>query len=462
MTALLILTLLSQWGWWGPGINADLLQGKDTTALWNAKTLQGKDTNALKTFVLTGKAATAGTADSAIALPDSANFTAVNATRLYGDGSNITGISATAASALTFTAKVNEAAGIRKGQAVYLSGATGALPQVSLAINTVANKTRVIGLAAETKADNQNVLIRRAGVLSAVAVDTFAMGDTYTWTAGALLWLTSNPGKMSPNRPTSGRCTKIAYVLETAGSSDLLVVPLENPVWHTCAAGEDNVLRLGDTLGTNKASFRDYANVEKAYVNSDGVFSGIGSSLTSVNAATLQGKDTTALWNAKTLQGKDTTALYAAKTAAKIASNGDSAKVWTMTSPTTQGWAAGGGGATFTDTMWYTKQTLSIVSGHTAWNLALGGYGRVLMTSADTMNNPSNVRNGRTYRLKLVQDGTGTRLMAWGTNYRFPGSVAPTLTATRMKADIITFIGDEDSLLIRTGATFSITTGDTL
>jgi len=47
MTALLILTLLSQWGWWGPGINADFLQGKDTTALWNAKTLQGKDTTAL-------------------------------------------------------------------------------------------------------------------------------------------------------------------------------------------------------------------------------------------------------------------------------------------------------------------------------------------------------------------------------------------------------------------------------
>jgi len=51
MTALLILTLLSQWGWWGPGINADLLQGKDTTALWNAKTLQGRDTT---TFVRKG------------------------------------------------------------------------------------------------------------------------------------------------------------------------------------------------------------------------------------------------------------------------------------------------------------------------------------------------------------------------------------------------------------------------
>ena len=49
----------------GVAANSKLLLGKDTTALWNAKTLQGKDTLEVKTFVLTGKAATAGTADSA-------------------------------------------------------------------------------------------------------------------------------------------------------------------------------------------------------------------------------------------------------------------------------------------------------------------------------------------------------------------------------------------------------------
>ena len=34
MTVLLFLSLLSQWGWWGPGIDADFLQGKDTLGVW--------------------------------------------------------------------------------------------------------------------------------------------------------------------------------------------------------------------------------------------------------------------------------------------------------------------------------------------------------------------------------------------------------------------------------------------
>jgi hypothetical protein len=45
--------------------NAALLQGRDSTDYDNAKLLQGKDTTAVKTFVLTGKSATSGTADSA-------------------------------------------------------------------------------------------------------------------------------------------------------------------------------------------------------------------------------------------------------------------------------------------------------------------------------------------------------------------------------------------------------------
>jgi hypothetical protein len=206
---------------------------------------------------------------------------------------------------------------------------------------------------------------------------------------------------------------------------------------HNDTAGHNRIsVKRADTDTAYLAAAGKAANATKAdsaaiAARSYKADSSTGGATRATTAQSLQGKDTTALWNAKTLQGKDTTALKAMMPA-------------------------------FADTMWYTKQTLTTSSGHVAWNLANGGYGRVLMPSNDTMNNPTNVRNGRTYRLKLIQDGTGSRLMAWGTNYRFPGAVAPTLTATRMKADIITFIGDEDSLLIRTGAVFSITTGDTL
>ena len=79
-----------------------------------------------------------------------------------------------------------------------------------------------------------------------------------------------------------------------------------------------------------------------------------------------------------------------------------------------------------------------------------------------TLANPTNVSNGKHYTLKLIQDGTGTRTLTWGANYRFPGAVVPTLTATRMLADIFTFLGGEDSLLFCTNGAFSFATGDTL
>jgi len=176
------------------------------------------------------------------------------------------------------------------------------------------------------------------------------------------------------------------------------------------------------------------------------------------NATTLQGKDTTALWNAKTLQGKDTTALFNAKTAAKIASNGDSAKVWGMTSPTTQGWMTGGGGATYTDTMWFAPQVLS--DGSTInWNLASGGQATVTLGGNRTIANPTNVRNGRLYSLTIIQDSTGTRLLTWGANYHTPGGVDPVLSAggySTPDVDIFQFIGCNDSILRMTNGSFDL------
>ena len=143
------------------------------------------------------------------------------------------------------------------------------------------------------------------------------------------------------------------------------------------------------------------------------------------------------------------------------ASGADSADVGVVSRSCT-GNAATADYATLADSMVYHKQTLTISSGRTTWALASGGYGRLLMSSNDTLNNPTGVSNGKTYTLRLIQDGMGSRLMSWPANIRFPGSVAPTLTATRMKADEFRFVGDMDSMLICVGAGFSYATSDTL
>jgi len=196
-----------------------------------------------------------------------------------------------------------------------------------------------------------------------------------------------------------------------------------------------------------------------------------GNASTASNAALLQGQDTTALWNAKTLrgrdttdfdnakllQGKDTTALYAAKTAVKIASDGDSAKVWTMTSPSTQGWLAAAGGGGGGDTIWTTPQTLTETGRHITMDLSLGGDMTVTLTGNDTLYNPTNVVNGKRVSLRVWQDGTGTRTLVMNSNHRTAGSVPFTLTATALKGDWFVGVCRNDSIIDWSPMGFSYT-----
>jgi len=52
----------------------------------------------------------------------------------------------------------------------------------------------------------------------------------------------------------------------------------------------------------------------------------------------------------------------------------------------------------------------------------------------------SNVGTGQRFIIRLVQDGTGTRLATWFSTIKWPGSLAPTLTATINKTDVFGFI----------------------
>jgi hypothetical protein len=73
------------------------------------------------------------------------------------------------------------------------------------------------------------------------------------------------------------------------------------------------------------------------------------------------------------------------------------------------------------------------------WNLALGGAAQVTLGGDRTMNAPTNMVNGARYRLKVIQDGTGTRLLTWNAVYRFPGGVDPCLSAAINCIDLIIF-----------------------
>jgi len=195
----------------------------------------------------------------------------VTANTFYGDGSNLTGVGSAAASALTFTARVSEATGISKGQCVYISGATGQVPDVSLCDHTDNNKIGVSGIAAETKTNGQTILIRAAGELATVDTDgTGDPGDEETWSDGDQLYMSDN-GSLTNVVPASGSVKSIGKVEYAHDSQGKILVFAGIKEWYMAAASGANLeIRMGDSAGATKLEFENYADTDVAYIDSLG------------------------------------------------------------------------------------------------------------------------------------------------------------------------------------------------
>jgi hypothetical protein len=57
-----------------------------------------------------------------------------------------------------------------------------------------------------------------------------------------------------------------------------------------------------------------------------------------------------------------------------------------------------------------------------------------------TLANPSNIDAGQTGSIFIVQDGTGSRTLAWGSYWDFAGGTAPTLSTAAGAVDRVDFI----------------------
>jgi len=77
-----------------------------------------------------------------------------------------------------------------------------------------------------------------------------------------------------------------------------------------------------------------------------------------------------------------------------------------------------------------------------SWDLALNQVSEVILAGNRTLDNPTNMQNGATYVLTVRQDATGTRTLAYGTVYLFPGGTTPVLTTTVNASDVITFLSN--------------------
>lgn len=56
-----------------------------------------------------------------------------------------------------------------------------------------------------------------------------------------------------------------------------------------------------------------------------------------------------------------------------------------------------------------------------------------------TLANPSNLTAGQSGAIVITQDGTGSRTLAYGSNWKFPSGLAPSLTATASAVDVLAY-----------------------
>lgn len=91
------------------------------------------------------------------------------------------------------------------------------------------------------------------------------------------------------------------------------------------------------------------------------------------------------------------------------------------------------------------------------WNGDSNGQScKVTLGGNRTMNAPTNINEYAAYVLRVVQDGTGSRTLAWNAAYKFAGGTVPVLTTTASAVDVFTFIGGASNVLYCVGQTLDV------
>jgi hypothetical protein len=81
-----------------------------------------------------------------------------------------------------------------------------------------------------------------------------------------------------------------------------------------------------------------------------------------------------------------------------------------------------------------------------SWDASANQVCSVVLGGDRTLDNLINMKDGATYILTAKQDATGSRTLAYGSAYKWPGGTAPVLSTDANSVDIITFVSDGASM----------------
>jgi hypothetical protein len=113
----------------------------------------------------------------------------------------------------------------------------------------------------------------------------------------------------------------------------------------------------------------------------------------------------------------------------------------TFTGPVTYNSAANAtfnGSAVFNRAAVGTPVTLTSASTITP-DFSLGNYFNLTLDTNATLANPTNLTAGQSGAIVITQDGTGSRTLAYGGNWKFASGTAPSLTTTAGAVDVLAY-----------------------
>lgn len=82
-----------------------------------------------------------------------------------------------------------------------------------------------------------------------------------------------------------------------------------------------------------------------------------------------------------------------------------------------------------------------------AWNLDDNQAARVTLAGNRTLSAPTNMQAGGTYTLRVIQDATGGRTLAFNSVFKWDGGVAPVMSTGANAVDLLTFYCDGTNML---------------
>lgn len=95
----------------------------------------------------------------------------------------------------------------------------------------------------------------------------------------------------------------------------------------------------------------------------------------------------------------------------------------------------------WTKQQYFAETTLTFNATQT-WDVSVNQNAKVTLTAPCTLSAPTNMVAGGTYTLRVIQDGTGGRTLAYNAVFKWPGASAPALSTAAGAIDILNFYSD--------------------